>query len=85
MAAEAFVVGADQVSLADGGGRLELGQVVGPAFPAELAHPRADRARADQRHLAAAVHHRADLLGQVVDPGRVERPVRRRSERWCRP
>ncbi len=85
MPAQAFVVGTDQVGLADRGGGLELWQVVGPAFPAELAHPRADRAGADQRHLAPAVHHRADLLGQVVDAGRIERPVRRLSRRWSRP
>ena len=76
MPAQAFVIGTDQVGLADGGGRLKLGQVIRPPFPAELAHARADRSRADERHLAAAVHHRADLLGQMVDAGRIERPVR---------
>ena len=73
--AEAFVVGADQVRLADGGGGLELAEVVGPPRQAELADPRADRPRADQGDLPAGGHDRADLLGQVVDPGRVERPV----------
>ena len=57
MPAQAFVVGPDQIGLADGCGRLKLGQVIGPAFPAELAHPRADRARAHERHLPAVVHH----------------------------
>ena len=41
VAAQALVVGADQVGLADGRGRLELAEVVGPALPAELADPRA--------------------------------------------
>ena len=72
VAAEALVVGPDQVRLADGGGGLELRQVVGPALQPELADPRADGTRADQGHLAARVHHRADLLGQVVDSRRVE-------------
>jgi hypothetical protein len=43
MSAQALVVSPDQVRLADGGGGLELAQVVGPAFPAELAHARSDR------------------------------------------
>ena len=51
--AQALVVGADQVRLADGGRRLELAEVVGPPAQAELADPRADRPRADQRDLAA--------------------------------
>ena len=72
--AQALVVGPDQVRLADRGGGLELRQVVGPSLQAELADPRADGARADQGDLAARVHHGADLLGQVVDSGRVERP-----------
>ena len=73
--AQALVVGPDQVRLADRGGGLELPQVVGPALQAELADPGADGTRADQGHLPARVHHRADLLGQVVDSGRVERAV----------
>ena len=75
VAAEALVVGADQVRLADGGRRLELRQVIGPTPPAELAHPRADGTRADQGHLCRPVDHSADLLGQVADPVRVERAV----------
>ena len=44
VAAQALVVGADQVGLADGGGGLELAEVVGPALEPELADPRADGA-----------------------------------------
>ena len=73
--AQALVVGADQVRLADRGGGLELRQVVGPAVHAELAHARADGAGADQRDLAARVHDRADLLGEVVNPVGVEGAV----------
>ena len=75
MAAQALVVGADQVGLADGRGGLELAAGCRAGVPAELAHARPDRSRADQGDLAPAVHHGADLLGQVVDSCRVERPV----------
>jgi len=79
MPAQALVIGMDQVGLADRGGRLELPEVLGPAFPPELSHPCADRARADQRYLSAAVHHHADLLGQVIDSSGIERPIRARQ------
>ena len=49
MPAQSLVVGADQIRLTDGRGRLKLRQVIGPAFPAKLAHARADRTRADKR------------------------------------
>src|SRR5271157_3699148 len=74
MLAQALAVSTDQVRLADRGGRLELPQVVGPALEVKLADPGADGARADQRNLAARVHHGADLLGEMVDSCGVERP-----------
>ena len=76
MPAQPFVVGADQVRLADGRRRLKLAKVLGPALPAELAHSRPDRPRAHERHFPALVHHQADLLGEVVDSSRVKRAVR---------
>ena len=74
MMTQALIVSADQVRLADRGGRLELPQVVGSSLEVKLADPGPDGTRADQRNLAARVHHGADLLGKMVDAGGIERP-----------
>ena len=75
VAAEAFVVGPDQVGLANCGGGLELPEVVGPLAQSELANPRAHGPRADQCDPPARVGDEADLLGEVADPGGVEPAV----------
>src|SRR5262245_9015650 len=58
---------------------LELSQVLRAPFPPELAHPGADGTRADKGHLAPGVDQDAELLGQMIDPGRIECAVRTRQ------
>src|SRR5262249_55607323 len=70
--AQTFVVGPDQVRLADRSRCLELPQVFGSALQAELTDSSADGSRADQSHFPARVHHCAELFRQVVDSDRVE-------------
>ena len=69
---QSAVVGFHQVALSDGGDGLQLGEIAGPLGELELAEPRADGARSDQRHVAAGGHQFVQFLGQRGDALAVE-------------
>ena len=75
VAAEALVIGPDEVRLADRGGGLKLRQVVGPLLQTKLADSLHHDAGADQGDLAARVHDGADLLGEMMNPSWIKPSV----------
>ena len=68
VATEAVVVSADEVGLADGGGGLDLAQVIGAFRKSQPADARSDGSRADEGDLATGGGHGRDFLGEMVNP-----------------
>jgi hypothetical protein len=75
VAAEAFVVSANQVGLADRGGGLELGEIIGASAESELADSGSDGTRAHQGDATTGGDDYRDLLREVVDSIGVEPTV----------
>src|SRR5262249_49364751 len=72
---ESVVVLADEMRLADGGGGLQMGQVVGAPVQFQQPDSRTDRSAGDEHHPPAGSANRVHLRGEGFEAAVVERVV----------